>query len=337
MNLIRLITILMFSVVCFQSTVIYAQYLATIPLNERRMPSDDLLYNNKIMTANEAHLMKVDGQDLSLLNPAQSVLWDDQRGDLDLDENLPISSGGTGDYKAPILSATGLFRFNIETNGNTAIIHLDKKLHTILLRKNILRLMGYKIPQMKWLDEFSIRFSNIQEMNNFLESLIPRATLGAAERWIKEKDETSLTVTLKDIAVSIPMASDHYNLSLGVPPKTLSNRTLRALVIPYALTDLGESANSFEWNVGRIENDSIVLPHFARGYFATTLNDAKWSMRRLSNLSREDISQAVKKAYFPEAVATLLIEKLIARQNSLAELLQTEYQVRDFQTEVLLK
>lgn len=314
----------------------YAQYEASIPLTDRRMPSDDLFSHDKILTASEAHNLKLNGADLSKINPTSSVLWNNERENLEIDNSLPINSSDHGDYKAPLLSSTGLFRFNVEANGMNAIIHLDKRLHTILLRKNILRLMGYKIPQMKWLSEYTVHFSHIDQMNDFLESQIPRATLGAASRWVKEKDEVSLFVTLKDVAVSIPRASDHYNLSLGVPPKTLTNRTLRALIIPYALLDLGESVNSFSWNVGRIENDSIVLPHFTRGFFATTINDAKWAMRRLSSLSREDITKAVNLAYFPKAVEKVLIEKIISRQNSLAELIQTEHEIRDYEVEPTL-
>lgn len=299
MNLKKLVLLSLFSILYFQSSPAYTQQIATIPLSDRRMPSDDLISDDKIMTAGEAHTLKANGFDLSQLNPAPSALWEDQAQSLDLDESLPINNGDFGTYKAPLLSASGLFRFNVEAGGNTAIIHLDKKLHTILLRKNILRMMGYKISQLKWLSEYTVQFLNIEQMNDFLESQVPRATLGAASRWLKSKDDTSLTVTLKDVAVSIPRSSDHYNLSLGVPPETLSNRTLRALIVPYALLDLHESVNGFEWNVGRIENDSIVLPHFAGGYFATTINDAKWAMRRLSKLSREDITEAVEKAFFP--------------------------------------
>lgn len=312
----------------------FAQYEASIPLTDRRMPSDDLYSQNKILTAGEAHTLKSSGVDLSKINPAPSVLWGIERQDLELDNDLPINSFDHGDFKATLLSTTGLFRFNVNTNGNTAIIHLNKKLHTILLRKNILRLMGYRIPQMKWLSEFTIHFSHIDQMKDFLDSQIPRATLGAATRWIKEKNENSLYVTLKDVAVSIPRSSDHYNLSLGVPPKTLTNRTLRALIVPYALLDLGESVNSFSWNVGRIDNDSIVLPHFTRGLFATTINDAKWAMRKVSELTREDFQNAVNNAHFPKPVAKILVEKLISRQNSLAELIQIQHEKRDYELEI---
>lgn len=334
MNSYKLLKIFTLIACMTVGTLSFAQFEASIPLTDSRMPSDDLFYDQEILTSRDAYDLKMSGVDLSTLNPSPSALWEDQNQSTNEDILMDVTESDTAIYKAPLMSVTGLFRFNVRVDNKDAIVHLSKRLHTILLRKNILRLMGYKIPNMKWLPELTVSFESADQMDEFIDSQIPMNTLGAASRWLKNKDETALTITLKDIAVTIPSAADHYNLSLGVPPKSLTNRTMRSLIIPYAFLDLGESVNSFKWHVGRIENGNIILPHFTRGIYGTTFNDAKWSLKRLLKLNRENLHKAIKEAYFPKAVAKLLLEKLISRQNSLAELFSMEFKARDFDTKI---
>ena len=39
------------------STAAFAQGMASIPLNDTRIPSDDLLYEGRILRADEAHML----------------------------------------------------------------------------------------------------------------------------------------------------------------------------------------------------------------------------------------------------------------------------------------
>lgn len=329
-----------------------AQGSATIPFDNSRLPSDDLAYEGRMLRADEAYNLSLQGVDLSLLNPVESALWAPGKTKLSAqDDELFIQDGDELSFKGALLSAIGLFRFNASKGDDTVIIHLDKTLHTMLLRKNLLRLLGYKVPALKWIRSLGVNFENAADMKEFMESMVHRATAGASCRWIevinfaneqelktfsesathKASLDSSCTwkltsnsaqykLTLKDVAVSIPNSEDHYNLAQGVPPRNLTNRTLRALLIPYALADLGESANKFEWVVGRISDNEIVLPHFTRGIFTTTMDDARWVLNRISSLSESEIRQAVKLAYFPEEVSNLIEEKLISRRNGLFDL-----------------
>tara|TARA_R110000868_G_scaffold259437_2_gene517684 strand:+ start:1201 stop:4317 length:3117 start_codon:yes stop_codon:yes gene_type:complete len=335
MSIWRVFTFIAFIALMIHINPVFAQQFASVPLSEARMPSDDLSYQGKMLRPDEAYRLAQEGLDLSSLDPVDSALWENQSQAASprLDA-LDIYDGDSTQYAGALLSAGGMFRFNIVHAQTTAIVHLDKTLHTLLLRKNILRLLGYKVPAIKWIRRLNVQFESKEEMDQMLDSLIPRATLGAASRWVESKDDATFTVTFKDIAITVPNSADHYNLAMGVPPQTLTNRTLRSLIIPYALLDLGESANRFEWTVGRKDNNSILLPHFTRGIFATTLDDAKWILRRLERLTKDDIRQAVELSYFPAEVSKLLVEKLSSRINALMELFQEQAVKLDYNVEV---
>lgn len=325
MQLARLLSLMVFGLVLTRTDYSLAQGQATIPFANSRLPSDDLVFNGKVLRSDEAYKLSQEGWDLSLLNPTESAVWNPKRQKLsEQKSNIEINAGDVVDYRGSLLSASGLYRFNITKGGITAIGHLDKTLHTMLLRQNILKLMGYIVPEIKWLKNLTLRFANAGEMKDFLNSQIPRATLGASSRWASDINEDAFTVVLHDIAVTVPSAADHYNLAMGTPPQTLNSRTLRALIVPYALLDLGESANTFEWTVGRISDESLVLPHFTRSQFSTTYEDAKWALNIIKYLSVEEIKEAVDLAYFPQEVATLLVEKLISRRNNLLKVAKVD-------------
>ncbi len=302
-----------------------------IPLSNIRIPSNDLyMPGHGLLSAEEAWALSKDVSsplDLSRLNPPESVLWkneepkllDTKLDKIDLDENNKVK------FEGELASQSTVFRFNISPlDGNQDgyfIAMLDKRLHTTLLRRNLLRKLGHKIPAMKYLKNLEVYFENLDEKNNFLKKLIPENTLGAPERWVvKGLKDDSLSITINDLVIMTPKQGDHYNLAMGVPPKTLLSRTLRSLIVPYALVDVAESINKLNWQVGRIDNDYLVLPHFSVANFNATLDDVKWSLRRLEKLNRKDFEEIVKLSHYPLAVEKLIIEKLIARRNSLLKL-----------------
>ena len=295
-----------------------------IPLQKGiRIASDDLIYNNKILTSRDADLIfEKQNIDLALLDPKSNDLWSQDVSAVDDQGVIAIQNSDLLSFEGALLSNTGLFRFNaIPVNGNKIYtIHLDKSLHTMLLRKNLLRALGYKIPAMKYLKTVSIQFDNIYSMEKFLKSEIPESTLGAAERWAAV-DNSQLRVTLKDIAISEPNEFDFYNVSMGVPTQTINSRSLRALVVPYSLVDLHESINKFSWINGKVDNKAVILSHFTNNDFATTIDDAIWMLNRMNKLTRADYQKIVAEAYFPEEVEILLVEKIISRRNALNRVL----------------
>ncbi len=298
-----------------------------IPLESIRTPSNDLIFDGEVITAEDAWRLEKAGQvDLSELNPEESVLWSDYTPQYLSEEldRVELTEDDEVQFEGSITSQSSIYRFNVSPTSESDsyfTVMLEKRLHTTLLRKNLLRKMGYVIPGMKYLKKLRVIFNSTEEKEQFLKD-IPNATYGAPERWITEGLKSdSLEVTLQDIIVMTPKQSDHYNLAMGVPPRTLMSRTLRSLITPYAICDVPESINKMTWQVGRIANEKLSLPHFTLANMNATLADVKWAMRRISKLTREDFEQIVREAHYPKSVELVVIEKLIERRNSLNKLL----------------
>jgi hypothetical protein len=314
------------------SFVILCAFITSLPLRagesfvplERglRLASDDLIYNGQVLTSRQADQLAKDGKvNLATLSPKVNDLWSNQDFQLDDQGKIALRDLDVVNYEGGLLSNSGLYRFNaIPVDGNKIYtIHLDKSLHTMLLRKNILRMLGYKIPAMKYVKKLVVQFPNKFVMENFLKREIPEATLGASDRWAMTDlvQENELRVTLKDVAISEPNEFDFYNVSMGIPTQTINSRTLRSLIIPYSILDLGESVNQLSWVGCKVDNKSVILPHFTSNDFATSVDDSIWMINRFNSLSREKIAAAVKEAHFPKEAEVVLIEKIVSRRNAL--------------------
>jgi hypothetical protein len=326
---VRILSFLLFSAwLCLSPA--RAQF-ERIPLEPIRLPPNDLvLPGHGILTPEEAferQLSSLEPLDLSRLDPRPSEIWapaPTQRYNPQDDQLAPTINDRLL-YKGGLTSQSGTYRFSAEApdlvDQGPYIVVMAKELHTLLLRRNLLRALGYKIPPIKYLSRIEIEFADLADKQRFLEREVPRGTLGAPSRWVRRGLEgDDLTITLQNVALTRPSESDHYNVAFGVPPQSLTSRTLRSLIIPYALLDIGESINKVPWTVGRVENNQIVLPHFTLAQMNATYDDALWSARRLLSLSRSDLENIVLNAHFPAEVATLVTEKIVARRNSLREL-----------------
>jgi len=293
---------------------------SSIPLkSELRIPADDLVYNGKVISSREATQLKVD---LSKLSPKENSIWGKEEHKIDDQNIIDVQNGNVLSFEGVIASQSGLLRFNAisEANGQLYTVHLDKTLHTLLLRKNFLRKLGYKIPAIKYINKLKIQFADNEELEKFLARAIPENTLGAPERWVVSKSGTELV--LQDVAVSEPSEEDFYNVAMGVPPLSINSRTIRSLVGIYSILDLYESVNKFEWIAGRVDNSQVLLSHFTYNSFNSSIDDLKWALELVNKLSREDLDKIVSEAFFPLGVKELVLEKIISRINSLNRLLQ---------------
>lgn len=319
----------------------------TIPLESIRLPADDLVLDGEVLNPERAWQLSKDPSvqlDLSVLTPYTSEVWTDSpitsyKPELD---QMDLSEGDTIEFQGVIGSNLGILRFNAlsqdGTNNKFYTILLEKTLHVTLLRRNLLRKLGYKIPAMKYLPKIKVRFNSKEERDAFIARQIPDATYGSPTRWISEaqtKPEYSdLTIELSDVVAFEPKETDHYNTAMGVPPRRLTSRTLRSILLPYALLDIGESINKTPWTVGINDNKTIRLPHFTEADFSTTYDDALWMSRKMSQLTREDYREIVENAHFPKPVAKLLLEKIISRHNSLTKIFDKNASQMKFDQEV---
>lgn len=291
-----------------------------IPLKkDARIPSDDLVYNDQVLSSKEA--IDLENVDLSSLNPSENDIYNGNNNSLNDDTAIQIENEQSFTYSDQLGSNSGLLRFNAvaDSDGSVVIIHLDKTLHTMLLRKNILRKLGYIISPMKWLSKVKVKFNSKEEKEQFLKRTIPENTLGAFDRWVIVNNETE--VVLQDVVVTVPNESDYYNTAMGIPNVGLNSRTVRALALVYDLLDLKESVNQYSWSTGKIDNNALMLSHFTENEFNSSYDDIVWMMRKINLISREEIKSAIDHAKFPAGVSELLVEKIISRRNTLNELL----------------
>ncbi len=316
--------ILITTILLFSISLLAQAGESFVPLQKGvRMASDDLIYRDNVVSSREAQdLSTLENVDLSLLDPKSNEIWSQEISAVNDQESIEVRNNETLSFEGSLTSNSGLYRFNaIPENGSKIFtIHLDKTLHTLLLRKNLLRKLGYKIPAIKYLKNISIRFNSVEDRELFLKKSIPENTDGASARWVTKSKE--LTVDIQDVAITEPSENDFYNVAMGVPTQTINSRTLRSLLIPYSLADLYESINKFSWIDGKIDNRAAVFSHFTGNDFATTLEDAQWMLRKLNKLTRADIKEIVDGAYFPSDIAAVLTEKIVSRRNSLNRLFE---------------
>lgn len=470
-----------------------------VPLEYGLPPASDLYLNGRPLLPEDAHQMVVGRSfDLSTIDPdSTTVLWRNLNP-MPLQESFDSMEFNPEDesvYEDTVPTRSGRFRFTIsqtdETgNRKTFIVWAAKEAHNILLRKNLLRKLGYNVPPVKWMSKLKLKFSNPVEKDVFFRDLSD-ATFGDPSRWIPDyrdhlnaidrlereefrenyrtfqgknlnqiinlgsglclgrnpkksgssidetecgnfsvtnwflektpegdftiispmtgkcldiiggsenkksrviendcnkKDNQRFTlktvgenfqikikhsgmclavrggVIRKNSIVQLPCedqddflwkkeegvlgdgpklhetsieiqdvlvmdSSDHfYNLSVGFIPSDLisGRRLLNSLLVPYSLVNVPESVNLYNWNAGRIINKQLKLEYDSAENFTTPYEDARWIMRRILKLSREDWEEVVEKSYFPPEVSALLVEKIIARRNHLRELLNLD-------------
>lgn len=273
------------------------------------------------MSPEVAHERAKNGFDLSTIDPATNTnIWNPNQNVIP--EHKLLASNETVQFVKELPSKNGQVRFTVLTNDNRElIILLSKKIHTNLLRRNILAKLGYNTQPMTWVPKLKINFVDTIERDLLKEEMKDKLLAGT-ERWIKA--EQDLTITIQD-ALALTPESEIYNLASGVMPQEvhMGRRLLRAPYVPLALVDTTESVNLMPWQSGRMVLNHIKLNHTQDldTSYGASWEDARWIGRRMARLTRADFEEIVKKASYPAAVEKLLIEKIIARRNDLMAML----------------
>jgi hypothetical protein len=165
-----------------------------IPLSYGKRPATDLYYKGKQLVPDEADKLVREGRgfDLSKINPDETtVLWKNKKPYALSDklDDIGVSDKGDVWYTSTVPSRSGNFRFTIEKEGEgggveTYVVMMSKTIHNLLLRKNLLRKLGYNIPPVKHLKKITLKFSNPFEKEIFFNELA-EGTFGDPGRWVK--------------------------------------------------------------------------------------------------------------------------------------------------------
>lgn len=271
-----------------------------------------------------AHQMALKGFDLSTLDPDTNTnIWNPTNKFIP--ELSLAAKDETLTYIKSLPSRSGQLRFTVQNDqGRELIVILSKKVHNLLLRRNLLAKLGYNTQPMSWVPRFKLNFTDSVDRDLFKEDMKDKL-LADMTRWVTT--EADLTLVMQDALVLTP-ESEIYNLATGIMATEIhqSRRLLRAPYIPLALVDATESVNLMPWQAGRVILNNLKLNHTQEldNGFGTSWEDARWIGRRLSKLTRADFEEIVGKAYFPFPVEKLLIEKIVARRNDLMELLMLD-------------
>jgi hypothetical protein len=309
-----------------------AEVSAVIPEQSIRPEATDLIFQGKSLTSEEARRLEKSGQDISFINPDETTdIW--RSSTSEQSDSLGIQSQEEVEFIQILSTPVKNFRFiisKIGSNGERQLFQafLGKRLQTYLLRRNLLRKLGYVIPPMQYVPRLDVRFKTASLRNDFIDNKIQGLkwnALGDKEWILNLDDRESDLVALQDVAI-MPVQAEITNVALGVmtPDFILGRRVLNSLFVPYALVDVRESINGFRWYPGLRKSNAVYLPLEDPEQFSTTWSDARWILRRIAKLNRYDFESIVSGIGYPEAAQKLLVEKLISRRNELIRLFKLD-------------
>ncbi len=304
-----------------------------IPKKITRRPATDLVYKGEVLLPDEAFELHKSGQvDISRLNPDDTyaentpAIWKNKPSlpvDKSLDE-VGLNIGDEVEFLSEVSSGGGRYRMSVikyssKNEPQTFTIMLSKFVHNVLMRKALLRKLGYNVPEIKYIKNLTVKIGPATKKS--VLQRINMSTAGASSRWVTNSDdEDAEFMTLQDVVV---LKNDNItqNLALGYVPESFikGRRILNALLVPFNLVDVPESVNLFAWHPGRIIDGHVHLPYERADGFTTTVNDAKWIIRKLLKLTRVDFIEIASQSNTPQAVQKLLVEKLISRRNHYAK------------------
>lgn len=302
--------------------------VVSIPLQYTGEPAHDLVdREGKLLSKIEVKKYFKKNGELDSLNPKQTDIWSNQLGvALTQDQdNLSLKKNELYAYMDKVVASIGSFRFVMRETDKDGKkrnfnVWLRKDSRSLLLRKNLLRKLGYTVPKLQHKQEIKVQFKGLISMNSFIDD-IELGTFADANRWIVDKNEETYTLTLQDVLV-FQTSTEIYDLSEGqiASDNILHRRSLNALSIPYALVDVRESVDGFDWSVGQVDNKVVLFDIISGDAFSTTFYDAKWMVRRLAKLTKDDLKEIVDGSFLPDSVRLLLVEKLASRRNSLVKI-----------------
>ncbi len=306
-----------------------------IPLQYGALPASDLVYRGKVLLPQEAHQLFLQMQiesngnwTLADLDPKENDLWRNssssptlQQYDDDQKINL-LPKTDEVDFTSYSLTRSENYRFTVDKNDRTYQLYIGPLVHNFLVRKNLLRKLGYQVPAIKYLNQIKIHFASIEERDNFLLDF--QGSIGRdIERWITSKPKDKNFIVVQDL-IAMEDQQTLPNLAIGYLSEDFidNKRIFRSLLLPYALTDLPESINMFSWGMGQIVSQNVILPYEYSEDFLCSADDARWMATRLLKLSEADWHSIAFESHLPAPVARLLFEKLKSRRNFLSTLFQ---------------
>ncbi|MFZ4403394.1 MAG: hypothetical protein ACOYOK_04770 [Pseudobdellovibrionaceae bacterium] len=310
----------------------YAESVS-IPLKTIKKPANDLLnQNGQPIDAAQAASLAYQGLDLSQLNPIENKIWQNQKySATDAVNEAPQGVKYLSDEAQ--LKFTSMSRVQSLSDAKKYYrMTLSRLSHSTLLRAALLRKLGFYVPSPQYYPQLKIQFSSEAEKNTFVENAkVSTIADFESRKWLVSDDKKNHSIVMADVLLE-PATSEYFDVQWGVAPSPKNPgqlaavqrysryRAFRSLIIPYSIADIPESLNRYSAKWASLLSGFIVINHdFADSFESCTYEDAKWILRRLGQLTNQDIYDIVKAGRFPTELEALVYAKLSHRISNALE------------------
>lgn len=323
---------------CLMVLSIASAESVSLPLKSIKKPSSDLITSTgAALDVGQAAAMAAQGTDLSTLNPIDNKMWQNRSFQAveDVAGSYPQANLGVQFLsEEAALPFTYMSRVqSMESPGLFYRLSLSRYSHTTLMRAALLRKLGYYIPSPKYYRNLRVFFSSEEEKNAFLKNAQESMISDFDSRgWVKENNSQNHSVVFSD-AVLEPALAEYFDIQWGYAPdpnnpaqlpavqRFSRYRAYRALIVPFTLVDVPESINRYSPKLGSVLSGHVVLNHpSAESFSACTYEDARWLVRRLSQLKYQDFQEIVRAGAFPAELESIVLAKLLHRAHNALEL-----------------
>lgn len=209
-------------------------------------------------------------------------------------------------------------------NNFRLVISVESK--SALMRSALLRRLGYKLESPKRYKRLRIQFKNLKEREKFLSSL-EQTTQKVSETWVKKKPFKRPWIELEDVILeNYPHGFETRPYAWGILVRETirGRRSVRSLIIPFALVDVPESVNLFSMELGKLISEGVSINYLYADQFQgeTTYADARWIALKISEITREEWKNIVQLGEFPQEIAPVVFKRLLARRDNLLQIFE---------------
>lgn len=330
--------------------VAYAQGAATVTfsLKGKQKPAKDLIDGKGRKISFEELVNRVNaGQDLSALNPEPNRFWQNKNYPaVEIAAGIPAEGSVVEFLRSEARfpdTGTEMARVRDAKTKVEYLFSTSRYAQSTLIRAALMRKLGYYLPSPKYYKKLIVKFSSPELKNSYIKNLESETSLDLEDRkWIKSVpgDESSIEF----ISASLePVQTQYFNFHFGYgldPTHEEAQgyiqlysdyRAYRAQIIPVALVDIPESINRYSPKFGMRLVGSVQINHMsAAAYASSTIEDARWILKRIASLSEKDIDEVVAAAQYPQSLAELVRAKLVYRIYNALELfdLKSEFRLK---------
>jgi hypothetical protein len=317
-----------------------AQQSATVNfiLKGGQRPAKDLLNESgKKFEFSELLKKSQNYEDLSDLNPEPNRFWQNKSYPANDGYSKLPPEGSVVEfmYSEGRFADTGT-EFTRVRDQKTKVEYLfsiSRYAQSTMIRAALLRKLGYYLPSPKYYKKLKVKFSSPQVMTNYLDSMERDLSLDLLEKkWYSLVPGEVATIELISSTLE-PIQADYFNFHFGygLDPTNdeargyidlySDHRAYRAQIIPVALIDIPESVNRYSPKFGMSFVGSVQINHMSAGaYSSSSVDDAKWILKRIAQLTEKDIDEIVSGDFYPSELTPLVRAKLVHRIYNALEL-----------------